>query len=159
MMSAAQLAELMGREMALLGSLAQLLEQEANALKTRDAAAVEAGAIEKRTLIEALESLAGERSRLLGASGLSPDGKGFESYLATLTGKEGDALRAQWGAVKETLTTCQKQNQMNGMLLDASMRSTQQALSILLGHAREPGTYNSQGTVPANLGTRSVAKA
>jgi flagellar biosynthesis/type III secretory pathway chaperone len=159
MASTAQIAGLMGRESTLLGALAQLLARESAALKARDAAAVEAIAAEKHTLIRGLEALAGERGALLRAGGHAADARGYEALLAGVPGGEGRALQQQWATIKQTLTECHQQNQVNGLLLDASLRSTHQALSLLLGQGREPDTYNAQGAVRASLGTRTVAKA
>jgi flagella synthesis protein FlgN len=155
-----RLTELMRHEAEALAAFDVLLAQEHAAIKARDGAVLQGLADEKRALIERLELLATERSALLATYGLAPDRAGFESLLGRLEGARRAAAEARWTAVREALFSCHKQNQVNGLLLEGSLRSAHQVLGILLGHSRESDTYTSQGALRVGPGAmRAYAKA
>jgi flagella synthesis protein FlgN len=157
---AAQVTALMTRELRALDALRDLLTAEKAAVEAKDGEALQKAATTKRSLIDQVESLTAERTRLLAGRGLAADRAGFDALLAQLDSRERPAAQALWASVLEGLQACQKQNQVNGLLLDASVRSTQETLAILLGHpARDTRTYDSQGAVDKSLGTRCFAKA
>lgn len=155
---AAQVHDLMGREAQEIAALQELLEREYECARSRDGAALEAVTAAKRESIERLESCAREKGRLLAAHGLPGGASGFEQLLGRL-GPQRQEAEARWATLKEQLQACHKRNQVNGLLLDASLRATHNALAVLLGHGRESDTYNSQGSLNANRGARTYAKA
>ncbi|MCK9530839.1 MAG: flagellar protein FlgN [Gammaproteobacteria bacterium] len=146
MNSSRTLRELMAREQDGLVRLHRLLEAEHAAIAARDTATLERLAADKLSLLAELEGFAKERQAMLQKTGLTADRAGFEALL----GREGDdtpALMSQWDTLRDLLEACQEQNRVNGLVLDASHRATQQALGILLGQTREAETYDARGAV------------
>lgn len=159
MNSSRALHDLMLREQDGLERLGSLLDAEHAALAARDTAALEQLTAGKLALLEELEQLGKARQELLTQAGLSADRVGFETLLERFPGTVGHDLATRWHAVQEQLRRCQEQNRINGMVLDASQRATQQALAILLGQTRDADTYDAQGTVRGGSASRGFVKA
>jgi len=156
---AATVAGLMGHEGELLVQLRELLTAEHAALLKRDGVTLQGLSEKKQQLIGKLEAAAGQRARMLTERGLPTDGSGVTALLAQLEpGARGQA-EAQWEAIRENLEACHKQNQVNGRLLESSLRTSHELLAILLGHSRESNTYNRQGSLDTTLNGRNYAKA
>jgi flagella synthesis protein FlgN len=157
MPSAQALRDLMTREQDGLTRLHQLLEAEHAAIAGRDTTALDQLTAEKLTLLAELEGFAKERQAVLQQAGLSADRAGFETLLAGFPGDDGRDLSARWETIQAQLDTCQEQNRLNGIVLDASYRATQQALAILLGQTREAETYDARGSVrPGNTQRQGI---
>lgn len=146
MNSSRALGELMTREQDGLSRLHQLLDAEHAAIAARDTAALDQLITAKLPLLAELEGFARERLSLLQKAGLSADRAGFEALLSR-EGNDTPTLMKQWDALQELLEACREQNRVNGLVLDASYRATQQALGILLGQTREAETYDARGAV------------
>lgn len=150
----AKFSEILQNELGQLTQLETVLDQENLALQQRDADVLLSNAKEKQRLIVLIESLGRERLGLLSGADL---GQGKEAILAFVNGEP--QLRSQWDELEAVLTRCQKQNQVNGMLLEKGKKQTQQLLGILLGETTRKDTelYNAKGsTSPSFLNGRSV---
>ncbi len=140
-----------------LGQLAQLesvLGLENEALKQRDTDAIAKNSSDKQSLISSIESLGRQRLALLQAAGKGTD---KDSVLAFVNAEP--KLQEQWGELEAILLRCQKQNQVNGMVLEKSRQQTQQILGILLGQDSRKDTqlYDAKGgTSPSFFNGRSV---
>jgi len=146
MNSTQALRELMAREQDGLSRLRQLLDAEHAAIAARDTTALDQLTTDKLPLLAELEGFARERHAMLQKAGLTADRAGFETLLGN-EGNDASALMTQWDALRELLEACKEQNRVNGLVLDASYRTTQQALGILLGQTREAETYDARGAV------------
>lgn len=159
MSSAQALHDLMLRERDGLERLRALLDEEHAALAARDTAKLEKLTATKLESLNELEQLGKVRQGLLAQAGLTADRSGFESLLSRFSGPEGRALADAWQAVQDLLRDCQEQNRVNGMVLDASHRATQQALAILLGQTRDADTYDARGAIRGSSASRGYVKA
>lgn len=141
-----QLHSLLEAESTLGEQLLSLLQRETTVLEQRDTEALVALTEEKQQLLQVLEEKAAQRSRFLQADGLSQDKAGFEQLLERL-GNPPTSLHL-WEKLHGLLEQCQRQNQLNGRLLEAGRRHSQQALSLLLG-GQDPnaGLYDQKGSV------------
>ena len=153
-------AEVMGREAESVSRLLEVLEHEAQALGDHDGTVLQESVQRQQELMIELEQLATERLKLLVASGFSGDKEGFQGFLKAAGEAEGKPLEQMWSALQEQLRNCRDRNQLNGALLEATRRNTQQVLSILLG-TQEPATelYDKRGAARSSFGRRSHTKA
>lgn len=142
------------QELGQLTRLESVLGQEHEALKRRDSDALLPLIKEKQTLVTAIEALGGELPALLKRAGHSNDKEAVLVFIDTAP-----QLRQQWDELEALLLRCQRQNQVNGVLLERGRWQTQQLLGILLGEGnqRETELYNAKGTAsPSFLHGRSV---
>jgi flagellar biosynthesis/type III secretory pathway chaperone len=147
-------AEILQNELGQLARLELVLGQEHEALKLRDNEILAKNTKEKQELIVSIEALGRSRLELLQSGG---KGKDKESLLAFVNAEP--QLRSQWDELEAVLLRCQKQNQINGVLLEKGKQQTQQLLGILLGdgNRRETELYDAKGsTTPSFLNGRSV---
>lgn len=156
--AAERLQALIQREVDSLAVLLVLLNEEHAALKVKDTDGVVSISERKRGQIELLEACAAEKAALLDEANFPTDKRGMTSYLARFPSPMRESLEQQWRVVEERLLNCQQQNQVNGLLLDATYRNTQKALSLLLGNASQSNTYNKQGAIQPSFGARTYAK-
>jgi flagellar biosynthesis/type III secretory pathway chaperone len=147
-------ADLLQSELTQLGRLEHVLQQEHTLLAQQDSAGLVENAKEKQSLIVSIESHGRERLQLLQAAGKGTDKEAVLAFVDT-----NPQLRDQWEQLEAVLLRCQKQNQVNGMLLEKGKQQTQQLLDILLGEGKRKGTelYDAKGTTSSSfLNGRSV---
>lgn len=150
----ARFAEMLQRELAQLLQLEVVLGQEHEALKLRDAAEITKNTESKQQLILAIETQGRERMALLQGAGKGTDKEAVLAFVDAET-----QLRSRWDELEAVLLRCQKQNQINGMLLEKGKQQTQQLLGILLGEGtrKETELYNAKGSTSSSfLNGRSV---
>lgn len=150
----ARFAEMLQRELGQLTQLEVVLGQEHEALKLRDSAQITQNSEAKQQLILAIETLGRERMALLQGA---EQGTDKEAVLAFVDAEP--QLRSHWDELEALLLRCQKQNQINGMLLEKGKQQTQQLLGILLGEGtrKETELYNAKGSTSSSfLNGRSV---
>jgi flagellar biosynthesis/type III secretory pathway chaperone len=150
----AKFGAVLQNELVQLSQLEVVLGQEHVALNQRDSDALVLNSKEKQRLITSIEALGRERLGLLNGAG---QGQDKEAILAFV--ESAPQLRRQWDELEAVLIRCQKQNQVNGMLLEKGKKQTQQLLGILLGETNRKDTelYNAKGgTSPSFLNGRSV---
>ena len=149
-------ARLLQQEAAVVKALQAVLKREHQALGKRDAAAITTASAEKEPLLGQLEQLAKQRNQILQQVGLGIDKPGFEAFIES----DGSGLlRKFWGVLEELLRECQKQNQVNGILLESGKQVTQQAVSILTGREIEQDDlYDQRGKTSGSLGKNTSFK-
>ncbi len=150
----ARFAQILQSELDQLLLLEAVLGQEHEGLKLRDADAIAKNTKQKQDLISAIEALGRERQGLLQGAGLGND---QEATLAFIDAEP--QLRSKWDELEAVLLRCQKQNQINGMLLEKGKQQTQQILGILLGEGsrKETELYDAKGSTSSSfLNGRSV---
>lgn len=154
------LRQLLLEQEGLAGRLLSVLETENEYVANRDNEGLERIVEEKRLLIDQLETCYRRNTGILSNAGISADLPGLGEALQSCKSAD-NTLVQTWESLKERLLACEKQNLVNGKLLESSRRVTQQALSILLGGAGDAGelyTQSGKATTP-NLGGRTVRKA
>jgi flagellar biosynthesis/type III secretory pathway chaperone len=155
----ASLGQLLQMEQDGAARLLEVLEAEHEAIARRDTDALQQLVAGKQVLLEQLESGHGKRLQMMREAGLAVDQGGFEALLVRCA-DNGHDLQSRWLALKAVLSSCQRQNQMNGVVLETSRRTTHRALTILLG-GQADGTelYNQAGkSSPSHLAGSRVIK-
>ncbi len=152
------LRQLLDEELACSSRLLDALRKEETTIAARDPDALSAVVAEKDGLLAQMESSHKRRTELMQQAGASTDAAAFSALVASC----GDGVIEQlWSKLRESLQACQRQNNINGRVLESSRRNVQRALAILLG-GQPDGTelYNQHGrsTTPS-LGGRQVTKA
>lgn len=123
--------------------LLEILREEHQALARRDMAALEHTVRIKLQQIAELEALGRDRDDTLKADGLVAGREGIESWL-----RQQPSSRAEnklWEELQNLLIYCQRQNHINGGMVEISRRYAQRALSLLQGQPLEQETYGPTG--------------
>lgn len=129
------LAKLSGERDA-LGAFVVLLEQEQESLLSTDTDALLALAEQKTKESDKIQALARSRRESL------PDSLSTEKWLQA-NSPEGLAL---WHAIRQLAEQAQRQNHVNGELIQLKMRYNQQALVALVGATQHAaGIYGADG--------------
>jgi flagella synthesis protein FlgN len=154
------LGQLLQQEKEAAVRLFAVLKAEHEAIARRDTDTLQRVVGDKQALLSQLEDSHSQRLQLMQAAGLNSDPDGFDALLGRCA-VSGHDFYSTWFELKESLISCQRQNQLNGAVLESSRRSTHRALSILLGgQADSPELYNQTGkSTPSMLGGNRVIKA
>ncbi len=112
---------------------------------------------EKKKIYDALEHYSSMLNAYIQTHGFSPTQDGIESCISWCDNN--NILSAKWGLLKANIGRCKKLNRLNGSIVDNSLRSIKQALSILYGQQENEDTYSSDGHENKNTLGRSIAKA
>lgn len=155
-----QLDDCVARELDASQRLLDTLREESEALTTRDAARIERAVDAKREALASLETLDRERERLIRESGMAADPLAIDAEAAA-TGTRGHGrLVDNWMRLLELAGECQRQNNINGALIQSGLRHTRQVLSLLKGQtqAESPQQYGPRGTAPVAWDRHSLGK-
>lgn len=150
----ARFSQILQTELGQLARLELVLGQEFDALKQQNNDALSENLEEKQKLIHEIESLGRQRLELLRGAGQGDD------KVAVLAFVSAEAeLNTRWQELEATLLRCQKQNQVNGMLLEKGKMQAQQLLGVLLGKesGSDGATYDAKGATSSSFSNgRSV---
>lgn len=140
--------------------LLDCLRAEHEAINRHDTDALQQVVADKQMFLARLETSHAQRMQLIRDAGLTSDLDGFDELLAQCV-TCGHDLNARWAELKDVLASCQRQNQVNGAVLESSRRTTHRALSILLGGQVDgPELYNQAGKATSSMrGGNRVIKA
>ncbi len=128
-----------------LEQLFHALENEYRALSENDIQAIESIAQEKIILMEQLEDLNKERRALLEAAGLDLDANGIDDFLNSSTITDKPKLKTLWNDISNLSKQCEKQNNINGIIIENNKRHTENALSVLQGKQQTAELYSNKG--------------
>lgn len=151
--------QLLSDEQALVERLASALQDEHGAMVARDSERLEHLVGLKQQVLQQLEEGHQRRLVLLQRSGLASDKAGFSTLLEQCADAGHDHGLA-WEQLKSALQDCQKQNEINGKVLESGRRVIHNTLSILMGGQGEAAElYTQEGkSSPSKLGGHTVAK-
>ena len=127
---------LLREELAAVEVLRDLLRQEHDALRTRDAPTLERLASEKQTCADGLRGLETRRLDVLRERGLAAELSGWTAILATAAPAERGILADLVAALEHAAAQARDQNDINGAIIAASRSHVERALAILSG--RDP---------------------
>jgi len=147
----------MDDELRQVHQLRSVLEEEQDAVKTKNIDAMNGTLTKKLELLEKLEALDIERKSLLQHAGYENSKSGFESLLQRSPPNE---LMSKWNELEQEMGACRELHQINTQILEIGQRQVQQVLGILLGNeGTESDTYDQSGSKNASLTTHTYAKA
>ena len=142
-----------------LDELAQVLHGEFDALTNNDMEAIQQAADAKSRLTDLLNDLENERTTLLRSAGLDLNKTGVMAYLMRHDSGQPSELTALWQKIEQLTRSCEKQNKINGVIIEKNRRRTEAAMNILRGQPTDNELYSSAGSKVTNRQQQSLAKA
>ncbi len=135
------------------------LQEEFEALAKPDAAAIEEVVARKRALVATLDDKSKRHTAALQAAGYVDSMANMPEWLSHNDNTPDRRLPRLWQDFTAMLHNCQKQNQINGRVIDANRRRTRDALCILRGVEPEPVLYDPHGSTPAAVTSHPITMA
>jgi len=140
-------------------SIAQLkltLQQECEALKTRNHSELPPLIEEKNRLLSELDRSSQQRASILKATNLPTTKESWEQLLRDMTDSE---TQAEWTWIQDELKACHTMNQVNGKLITRSRNTLGHLVNLLKGQVASPELYNQAGVKRPNSHTHTMIKA
>lgn len=155
------LEKLLREELASMESLQQLLQQEYDALRTRDVAALKRIAGEKQTHAEHLRDLDNARTTYLHQQGFATDRQGLQACLnAAPTRDQRAILHKLLTEFEHAAEQARDQNEVNGAVIAASRNYIEQVLAVISGRDPLESLYTHDSRKVFNSGSgQPIAKA
>lgn len=142
------------------GQLLETLRREHKALAADDPALLNETVAQKAGLVATMESCGGERRALLRAAGLGADRAAMDTLLERHDPQRRSDIRRNWTRLLELGAECQRQNLINGIIIQAGQQHARQALAILRGQpAGAGGEYGPEGTRHSAPSSHPLARA
>jgi len=128
-----------------LQQLLLALDNEHKALVDKNIDSIQSIAEEKIVLMEHLEDLNKERRSLLDNAGLDITSTGVGDFLQNSKSPRAPQMKALWDEISNISKQCDKQNNINGIIIESNKRHTENALSILQGKPQNTELYSNKG--------------
>lgn len=153
-----QLRRLIDEAVQACRELSSALDDETTALAARDTTALEAAVAAKRQMVVALDRCNASRVALLESHGFGGDLDGMEQCLRSCD--QDGRIRASWKSLLSLLEVCQRQNIVNGGVVEVNQRQVERALSILSGNdIHHTELYDPKGRSTFTPARRHLAQA
>jgi len=142
-----------------LTTLLSLLQKESTLLSENNPEALAGIANDKKKILGTLELLERERISSFSSQGKQASQHEFEEYVDQLHEDTQGQLANNWQHVKSLGIQCQRQNLVNGNVIECNRQATEQLLSLLHGSEKGDVTYGPSGRAvqPHTPNTRSKA--
>lgn len=140
-----QLSSILQSELNHSSQLAQLLQQERDALKSADLEQVDYLTRQKQPHLVQLEQLGRQREQLLKAAGFPGGKSGLQAFIANHDPQQADPVKALLARLREAAKHCRDSNQINGGIVNVNRQHLVRALTILRGRDPESGAYGPGG--------------
>ncbi len=148
--------ELIREEIALSVQLREALQKEYQVLSTNDDESIRLLAEHKQQIIGSLESLNRQRGAELDKAGYQSNRFGMNTFIKQC----GKTLIEDWQNLINIISECNRQNDVNGIIINASSRHTALALSLLKGQQDgDNPRYGPNGESPNDTYSNPLAKA
>lgn len=145
---------IMQREIENCMELLSALHREHAAVTNNTPALLEQTTDEKLHWLQQAEVLATMRTDIVSTAGLADDPQDMSACLSVHMD-----LVARWQQVQRIMVECQRQNQINGSVIELSRRHTLRALSLLRGQSIDQATYSASGETSGPLAPKMLATA
>lgn len=129
-------------DLSVCAALLSIMEQEQEALKTRDADKVDSLVEQKIPLLERLENSSKLRQTWANNANTPSTEEGWAALITELG--DGD-IKQNWATLKEQYRKIRTQNEINGKLLSKHQGTVKRMLDILRGNTATPNLYNASG--------------
>lgn len=153
----ARLSVLMTEEVATLRAAIGHLDAERRALESGDVDTLPVLAALKSEVYGRLAQLGDARTALLARAGVKPAKADIDALFCS--GPEWAACRKPFAELLELAREAHDANQANGLMIRAQMKSSQQALAVLMSAAEQASTYGPDGQAMARTSRRSFGSA
>ena len=148
--------ELIREEIDLSDQLREALQKEYQVLSTNDDESIQRITDHKQQIIGSLESLNRQRETELDKAGYQGNKFGMNAFINQC----GETFIRDWQNLIEVISECNRQNEINGIIINASSRHTALALSLLKGQQGEDNPrYGASGKSLGNTYSNPLAKA
>ena len=155
--SAARLAALMAEETVTLRTALGHLHAERRALESGEVDALAVLAAHKSEVYGRLAQLGDARTALLARAGSKPARDDIQALFETAP--DWAICRQPFQELMTLAREAHDLNQANGMLIHAQMKSSQQALAVLISASEQASTYGPDGQSLARSTSRSLGSA
>lgn len=153
-----ELLDQLSAESRLAKIMANLLDQERDALANSDAAKIHQISAEKRSLVAELEACAKKRLQQVTNMGYRRKLGSVRHFLSQCDPSQ--TLLQSWDSLNRQLQLCADKNLVNGRIISLSQRRTEMALSVLRGQLNQNSTaYTRTGKVTHQPYGSSVTSA
>ncbi len=142
-----------------LTTLLSLLQKESTSLSENNLETLASIADNKKEILNTLELLEHERINCFRSQGKQATQHGFEEYINQCNEDIQGQLANNWRQVESLGVQCQRQNLINGNVIECNRHATEQLLSLLHGSENGDLTYGPSGRTiqPPASNTRSQA--
>lgn len=155
---AERLSAAMAEEIASLRMALGHLQAERLALEAGDVDSLPVLAARKAEVYGRLAQLGDARKILLGRAGI-PDAGKSEIDALFASGNEWARCRQYFADLLKLAREAHELNHANGLLIQTQMRSSQQALAVLMSAAEQASVYGPDGQATARTSRRSFGSA
>lgn len=148
------LESILAQELESVGTFIAILREEHDVL--RDGPVDDLGPLreKKLALVEHLNTLEGEREKLLPKAAAKTAAVSMEAYL--IDKPEASHLAAQWKKLLELARQAKELHQLNAKILTGLLDRTDEAINVLRAKQKSTPLYGSDGQVSAGSGSRIV---
>lgn len=142
-----------------LKQLLNALNSEHQALSKNNFQSIDIIAKEKIVLMEQLEDLNKERLDLLNAAGFDASTESVEEFLKKTNSPRTPLVQSSWKEISNLTDKCEKQNDINGIVIENNRQHTENALSILQGKQQSTELYTNKGAPIKTTKTPTLIRA
>jgi flagellar biosynthesis/type III secretory pathway chaperone len=154
-----QLEASLQREIQAGGQLIEALRREHQALSANNIDRLNEAVAQKAGLVAAMEDCDRDRTALLRAAGFDADRTAIDRLLDRYDPQRRSGIPRAWTRLLEIGADCQRQNLINGIIIQAGQQHTRQALAILRGQpAVAGGEYGPEGQRHSAPSSHPLAK-
>jgi flagella synthesis protein FlgN len=136
-------------------ALLDILNEEFNSLKGRDAESLEKQIAQKTAHVETLARVTRSREELLGING---EAVSFERWAEASQVDSNHRVHKLWMELSEVALQLKRQNEINGFVVVTGLKATQSLLGALRGESAEPALYGAKTNATTSR-TRALASA
>ncbi|GMR19915.1 MAG: hypothetical protein BMS9Abin36_0510 [Gammaproteobacteria bacterium] len=148
------------QEVDTLTTLLSLLQKESTSLSENNLEAVASIADNKKKILSTLELLERKRISSFSSQGKQANQHEFEEYIDQHNEDTQGQLANNWQQVESLGVQCQRQNLINGNVIECNRQATEQILSLLRGSENGDLTYGPSGrTIQPQILTNTRSQA
>lgn len=137
--------------------LKALLLRERELLEQRKPDGMQEIILQKDRLLDGLAFNAKQRAQLLRASQLPNNLEGWITLLQRHPETQG--LVTSWQSVTNEFVACQKENEINGRMINRSKQTLTQLLNLIRGQVAAPSLYTQKGSTTHHNQSHTIVKA
>ena len=143
-----------------LSELSLVLDNEFTALKEQNVEGLRQATLDKDRLSDKLDELEKARCQILEHTSFNLDRISMQLYIQERFSDQGEALLTMWDMIAELAKACEKQNSVNGIVIENKRKQTKEALSILQsGEVAQTELYDADGASVGPAHGSTVARA
>jgi flagella synthesis protein FlgN len=147
------------REIKLVSALLDVLRQEYAAMANNELPALETQVNKKQELVKNIQENEQNFARQMENTGISLDQQGINTALEGVDPRVKQKVIAFWDELRDLAEECQRQNEINGRVLEINKINTQRLLNILRGQMPETQTtYGPSGKTNSKSESKSLVQ-